>query len=228
MSEKVQAISYATVEATVMAHPHLLEAAKFKRNGKETGEAKFGAVWVFDPSSKDLENIKAKAAEAARAKWPGKSLSELQFPFKSGDKEWEKRVAKLKAEGKEDDGKGDFQKGKVLMKASSKFQPKLSVWLKGQKEPTELTDEGMFRIHGGKFYFGVKTLFEVNFMPYEPVREGDKPGITAYVQQVCSINEGERLAGGRAASEVFKGYSGKVSDMDPTAGASGMEDEISF
>lgn len=228
MAEATQIFSYTTVAPTVTAHPHFLEAVKFKRNGKETGEAKYSGVWVFEPDSQDLKNLKAKAAEAARAKWPGRSLSELQFPFKDGTAECAKRVAKMKAEGKEDDGKGDFQIGKVLMKASSKFQPKLSVWLPGAKAPVELTDETAFKTHGGKFYFGVKTMVEVNFVPYDAVREGDKDGVTAYVQQVCSINQGERLAGARSASETFKGYSGAVKNEDPTGGAAAMDDEIPF
>lgn len=229
MANEVQVFSYTTIEPTLTAHPHFIEATKFKRNGKETGEAKYSGVWCFEPASEDLANLKAKAAEAAKARWPGRPLGELQFPFKSGDKEWEKRVAKLKSEGKEDDNRGDFMKGKVLMKASSKFQPKLSVWLPGAKAPVELTDESAFKAHGGKFYFGVKSMVEVNFVPYDAVREGDKDGVTAYVQQVCSLNVGERLAGARSAAETFKGYAGKVSTEDPTAGkADTMDDEIPF
>lgn len=224
---KTQIFSYTTLEPVVTAHPHFITPTKFKRNGKETGEAKYSGVWCFEPTSADLANLKAKAAEAARAKWPGRPLGELQFPFKSGDKEWEKYVAKLAAEGKEDDKRGDYQKGKVTLKASSKFQPKLSVWLPGSAVPVELVDEAGFKAHGGKFYFGVKSMVEVNFVPYDAVREGDKDGITAYVQQVCSTNTGERLAGARSAAETFRGYAGKVSNEDPTAGKA-MDDEIPF
>lgn len=224
---KTQVFSYTTIAPVLTAHPHFIEPVKFKRNGKETGEAKYSGVWCFEPNSTDLANLKAKAAEAAKAKWPGRALGELQFPFKDGTKECERRLAKLKAEGKDEGERGDFMKGKVLMKASSKFQPKLSVWLPGSKAPVELTDEAAFKAHGGKFYFGVQSMVEVNFVPYDAVREGDKDGITAYVQQVCSINKGERLAGGRSAAETFKGYSGTVSNEDPTGG-SAMDDEIPF
>lgn len=225
MTEKMQTIPYTSAAPHVTAHPHLLEAVKFKRNGKETGEAKFGAVFVIEPDHIDLVNLKAKAVEAARLRWPGVDLKTLQFPFKDGSAEADKRVAKLKAEGKEDDKKGDFQRGKVLLKASSKFQPKLSIWPKGAAAPIELTDEAAFKMHGGKFYFGVKALFEVAFQAYDPVREGDKPGVTAYLQQLCSTNEGDRLAGGRSASEVFSGYKGTVSGIDPTKAG---DDEIPF
>ena len=68
---------------------------------------------------------------------------------------------------------------------------------------------------------GVDVLVQLNFVAYDGV--GNNPdGVTAYLQHILSFNSGERLkggGGGKPASEVFGGYIGLPSDVDPTAGA---------
>lgn len=234
MSNPIDGLYTLTIPV-VMAHPSLVTARAFKSKGKEKGEAKFGASFIFDPESVDLKAMKAKAVQVAAAKWPGRDCAgeskgkvvvengenvrmpaTFKFPFTSGDTVANKRVAKLKAEGKEDDGKGDFQRGKVVVKTASKFAPRLAVILNGK--PVDL-DEDTLKAHASKFYFGVKVLAQFNFVPYDAVGETGTDGVTVYLNSVLTLNTGEKLSsGGAPASEVFKGYVGSATTEDPTAG----------
>ncbi len=229
MAEAQNQVSYIFTSPAVTAFPALLEPRKFKRNGRETGDPKFGGTWLLGPDHPDLAGVKAAAAKAAQAKWPGRSLAELKFPFSVGDKMCAERIARLKKEGKDDDGKGDFMKGHTLLKAGSKYRPKLAFIQNGKI--IEIDDESL-KVHGGKFYFGVQALIQVNFVAYDKINEDAKDGVTAYLQQVLTLNKGERLAGGQSAAEVFKGYAGKASEIDPTGGDDLMSaagsDEIPF
>ena len=206
----------------VLVFPNLFEAKKFKKNGKEAGEAKYGGTLILSPDHADLAALKARAIAVAKAKWPGRDLQadfkngELRMPWQSGDKLAEKRVKKLTNAGKDDDGKGDFQKGKVVIKTSSKYQPRLSVINAGKIVDLE---ESTFTAHKSKFYSGTQVLAQVNLVPYDGVGEDGKDGVTAYLNMVLTLNKGERIGGsGPAASEVFKGYVGNVTDEDPTGG----------
>lgn len=225
MSDKQNLSTYAMTAPAVLAFPSLLTPRKFKRNGKEQGEAKYGGTWVFDPNHPDVKGLKDTAAKAARAKWPSRPLSEVKFPFKDGNKEVEKRKAKLEKEGKTYSGDADFMLGKLVLKAASKYQPGLAIILNGK--PIDLQD-ALLEAHKGKFYFGVETLAQFNFVAYDAVKDGDPDGVTCYVNKVLSLNKGERLSGGASAAEVFKGYVGQASPEDPTAGSVAMDDEIPF
>lgn len=238
---------YTLTVPVVMAHPSLITARAFKRNGQEKGEPKFGASFIFDPESVDIKAMKAKAVAVAAAKWPGRQCAAeskvtfkdetvdgqvvkvkvnptFKFPFTSGDVIADKRVEKLKKEGKEDDKKGDFQRGKVVVKTASKFAPRLAVIVNGK--PTDLTEDTT-KAHSSKFYFGVKVLAQFNFVPYDKVGEDGTDGVTVYLNSVLSLNTGEKLSsGGQSAAETFKGYVGQASEEDPTAGtgADNVED----
>ena len=217
----------------VMSFPHLLEPAKFKRNGREQGEAKYGASFLFaiDPAHPDTAGIKSKVLEVAKAKWPGRDVAgdykagKLKLPFTSGDKLCDKRVAKLKAAGKDDDHKGDFQKGHLVLKAASKYAPNLAVIANGKIVDLDGSNKEAFK---GQFYFGVKALALFNFVAYDAIKDGENDGVTAYLQSVLSTNKGDRLSGGASAAETFKGYVGQISAEDPTAGSEELSDDISF
>lgn len=215
----------------VLAHPHLFEAVKFKRNGKEQGEPKYGASFVFDADNPDLKDLKARAVALAKAKWPGRDIAadfkakQFKFPWASGDGIVLKRVAKLQAAGKQDDHKGDFQLGKVVLKSSSKYAPRMAVIANGKIVDLDSANTSGFK---GQFYFGVKVLAQLNLVAYDGVGETGLDGVTAYINLVLSTNKGERLSGGASAAEVFKGYVGTVSAEDPTAGGENLDDEIPF
>lgn len=230
---------YTLTAPVTLAFPSLFDAKPFMRKGKPAGDPKFGASFVFDPESADLKAIKALAVKLAQAKWPGRDvISEsrgkiievegqkvqqppsFKFPFTSGDKLADKRAAALKAAGKNEDTKADFQRGKVIIKTASKYAPRMAVLLNGK--PVDLTPETQ-NAYKGQFYFGVKALAQFNLVAYDKVGETGIDGVTIYLNMVLSLNKGERLAGGQSAAEAFKDYAGTVTDENPTAG---MDDEI--
>lgn len=215
--------SYNLTTPVVMIHPNLHEARQFKdKAGKAKGEPKFGASFVFAPGTPDLDALKVLAVRVARQKWPEVDIKSLKFPFTAGDKLIEKRKAKLSATGKPYDGKADFQAGKVVLKSASKYPPRLA----GIENGKIVDYEGpTLAASKGKFYFGVEVLAQFNLVPYDG---DDGPGgVTAYLNMVLTTNKGERLSGGASASEVFKGYVGHASTVDPTA-SEDLDDEIPF
>lgn len=202
-------------EPTTLTFPNLLEAKAVQVKGKPSGEPKYSSNFEFEPESDDLRALKAKAVAVARAKWPGRDLKELAFPFTNGDK----LAEKAKAKGKD----REFSRGKVVVTARSKYQPRMSVVEGGRIVDLE---GDAIKANGRKFYSGVQALAQFNLVAYDGV--GNNPdGVTAYLNMVLSINKGTKLAGGASASEVFKGYIGTASDEDPT-GLDGLDDEIPF
>lgn len=216
---------------TTMVFPHLFEARKFKgKNGKENGEAKFDAMLLLAPDHTDFKTYQQRAVAVAKAKWPARDIGadfksgEFKMPWGSGDKAADKYVKKLTDAGKKDDGKADFQRGKMFIKAASKYQPRLSIIANGK--PVDL-DDGSFAPHKAKFYSGTLVLAQVNLVAYDGVGETGKDGVTAYLNMVLTLNKGERIGGGApSAAEVFKGYIGHATEEDPTAG--NLDDEIPF
>lgn len=200
---------------TTLTFPNLLEARAVQVKGKASGEPKYSSNFEFDADSDDLKALKAEAAKVARAKWPGRALAELSFPFTNGDK----LADKAKAKGKD----REFSRGKVVLTSRSKYQPRLSFVEGGAIKDLE---GDAIAAHGRRvFYSGVQALAQFNFVAYEGV--GANPdGVTAYLNMVCSLNKGTKLAGGASASEVFKGYIGTSSAEDPTG--ADLDDEIPF
>jgi len=76
-----------------------------------------------------------------------------------------------------------------------------------------------------KFYFGVDALALFSFSSHEV--GSNKPGVNAYLNMVLTTGKGERIAGGKSAAEVFKGYQGSYSAEDPTGGLD-VEDNLPF
>jgi len=215
MTEKTDGI-YNLTSPVQMVFPALYEPRKFKANGKESGDPKYGANFIFDPASEDFKAIRALAVKIAKAKWPDRDLHTLKFPFTQGDKLADKR----KEAGKSD---GEYQRGKVVIVSRSKFEPRLAVIANGK-----LTDlEGDLKTKcKNQFYSGALCYAQLNFVAYDAVG-ANPPGIAAYLNMVFSLNKGERIGGGPSAAEVFKSYVGTVVDEDPTGGL-GVGDEIPF
>jgi len=205
---------YTLMKPVVMTHPSLFEARGFGKKGKETGEPKFSANFLFDPASEDLAGMKKVAAQVARARWPNREFKELKFPFTAGDKLADNRKAKSGKDG------GDFNRGKIVVAARSKYEPRLS----GVENGKVADYEGDARVKSkGKFFFGVEVLAQFNFVAYDGV--GANPdGVTAYLNMVHTTNRGTRLSSGASAAETFKDYAGHISQENPTA----VEDEIPF
>lgn len=202
-----------------LTFPNLQTAKAVMKNGKAVGEPKFSGNFEFDPAipaeKSLLDACKAKAAAVAKAGWPGRDLSELQFPFESGTK----LADKAKEKGKD----REFSRGKAVLTARSKYQPRLSIIQDGKVVDLE---GDAITAHMKQFYSGARVLFQVNFQAYDAVNDGAKDGVTAYLDMVLSTNKGKRLTGGASAADTFKGYVGTTSQEDPTKGD--LDDEIPF
>lgn len=197
----------------------LFEARAIGPKGKEQGKPKFSANFELPLDHQDITALKAKAVEIARARWPGRDIKELKFPFLNGDT----AADKAKKNGKD----REFSRGKFIVVSRSIFEPKLS-YVEGARLVTDL--EGPARVAAkAKFYNGVLAGGQFKFEAYDGV--GANPdGVTAYLQEVCSLGVGERIkgSGGGNSAETFKGYIGTSTDYDPTGGADGLDDEIPF
>lgn len=213
MSEENEGIVNLT-RPVIQTFPNLDEAKAVKGpNGKPSGEPKFSDNFEFEPDHTDYATLKAAAVAVAKAKWPGRDLKELAFPFSNGDK----LADKAKAKGKD----REFSRGKVVLVSRSKFQPILSVVEGGKIVEIDGNDKAKIK---KLFYSGVHALAQFNFTAYDGV--GANPdGVTAYLNKVLSLNQGTRLTGGASSAEVFKDYIGSATDYDPTAG---LDDEIPF
>lgn len=225
---------------TISTFPNLLEAKAVQRNGKSTGEPKFSLNFEWDPAVEAeaaiITAVKAKALEVAKAKWPGrefgkeasktykdengvlqKKLPTFVFPWSNGSELADNAKAKSPPRDRE------FSRGKFVLTARSKFQPRLSAVVGGRIVDF---DETSAKANKQYFYNGVKVFAQVNFQAYDGVGDTGADGVTAYLNVVTSLNQGTKLSGGgKPASEVFAGYLGNISNVDPTGG---LDDEIPF
>ncbi len=217
MTDQTQDGIFNLTKPVIMTFPNLFKARPFKgKGGKELGEPKFDASFLLDPDSDDLKNMKALCVKIARANRPSTDLKTLAFPFKSGDKLADQAKAKNKD--------NEVSRGKVSLSARSKYQPKLAVFENGKI--VDLDDETAIARYKSRFYPGVLVYAQLNFVWYDEVGQGPA-GVNAYLNMVLTTGKGARLGGGRSAADVFSGYVGIVSDVDPTAGQM-PDDEIPF
>jgi len=192
---------------------NVVEAKKVTQSSKE--EPKFSANFEFEADHVDLQAARAKIVAVAQAKWPGRDIGaaikagEILVPLTPGDKLADKATAKGK--------KREWSRGRQVLVARSQFQPELS-HIEGGRWVL-LDGQDAIKAAKKRFDTGKNVLFEVNFQAYDAVGEG-KPGVTAYLNKVCSTNTGEALiTGGTSGADVFKGYIGIDSQVDPTGGA---------
>lgn len=216
-------------DPTVFVFPTLDKPRAFGAKGKERGEPKFSGGFLFAADEQALKDLKSKAAAVARAKWPSVDFKTLKFPWENGDKRADKRIADLKAKGNDNPGDPQgFERGKVVLTARSKFRPRLAGLENGKIVDYDKDDEAVLRRVLPFFYFGVECFAQVNLVAYDPVSGDGKPGVAAYLNQVVSLKRGAKLAGGKSAAETFGAYAGKLSDVDPTGAAGGLDDDFNF
>lgn len=213
---------------------NVIKPRAYKENGVEKGEPKYDCNFIWKPDHPDFVRLKAAAVAAMKAKWPSRDIradfnaGEIKVPWQSGEAAIEKRTKKLAKKGQQYDGKLDFLKGHYVLKAASKYRPKLSIVHNGGI--LDLITDDLVAAHAKKFYGGVQCLAELQLWPYDGKKDDDKDGVTAYLKYVLSANKGEKIGGEggqRPASEVFKGYVGTLTDVDPTAGQN-LDDDIPF
>lgn len=218
MSDEVNKPGRFTLNTPVtLTFPNLDEPKAISKNGKAVGAAKYSANLEFTSDHPDLTAVKAEAAKVARAEWPGVDLKDVRFPFVNGAVLADKAAARSKNR--------EFSRGKVVLTARSKYQPRLSQVANGRIVDVDGDQKPLVK---KAFYHGVSALAQVSFSAYtQDDNDGiERKGVNAYLDLVLSLNKGDRLAGGASAAEVFKGYIGSTSDEDPT-GAS-LDDDISF
>lgn len=207
----------------ILCFPENLFTAKaFERNGKPQGEPKFGCQIVIGADHPDLADMKALIVKVANEASPGIDITAFGKPLNSGTKEADKRKAKKGAAYKND---AEFMRDKVVIKSRSKFPPVLCVI--DNKKLVELSDDALKAKYKTRFFFGAEVLVEITFVWYNAMKEGDKPGVTAYVNKVIATGGGTRLSTGTSAAEAFSGYLGKLSTESPLGGKVD-DDEIPF
>lgn len=212
MAEQVDSIiSFGLASPVRILFPNLFEARKVKVNGKERGDAKFGATFLIPPDHPDWATIQAKAKAVAAAKWPGVEYKSIRRPFKDGDKEAEKSASKKKD--------GSFYKGMVVLKASTKY-PVVCVDA-SHTPPVETVNKKLF-------YSGAFVAAEINFVANQVTDDEtgeEKRYISAYLQGVCFVRDGSRIAG-RDVAQSFKHVQGAKTADNPAAGAEDDDDEV--
>lgn len=230
----------------VMIHPGVIEAKAFKdkKTGKEKGEPKFGGSFLFAAEDPELAEIQKHLVAVAKAEWPkpyrldrkkmqlratktagGKTVWDddvlpVDLPLKDGDKAADaRRDARVKA-GKSEDEKGIIQRGKIVLKGSSKFAPRLGVLANGRI--AELETEEARKANKSKFYFGAEALATFNFKPMEV--DGER-FIVCYLQSVLVTGKGKKIAGGQSLADTFSKYVGQASAEDPLGGEEEVSDD---
>lgn len=216
----------------IMLYPNVIVPKAFGDKPKPDAKKSYSLSIALDQDHPDVATQKSLIMQAAKAKWPGLDVAaeikagRIKVPMSTGDKLCEKRAAKRKAAGHEDDHKLDAFKGKVIFKASSDFPVALGVRVKGQGD-IDVTEDNK-AVHKEAYYTGCLGLAGFSYKAYDAINEDGKPGVKAYLDMVHSLNSGTRIqTGGRSAAEAFKGVAGGVSSEDPTGGAE-LDDEIPF
>lgn len=205
---------------------NLDEARRVSKSPKE--EPKFSLGLELQPDSDDIKAIRAKIMSQAIAfanspdgspfaAVAGKTAESIAAAIKSGAiktpiEDGNVLADKAEAKGK----KREWSRGlKVVTARSQKPVPCAII---ANREIVQLDDAAQIKVHKAKyFYTGVSIYCELDIVAYNPVGDGGKPGITAYLASVLSTGKGEKVAGGGAdLKETFSGYVGLESDEDPT------------
>lgn len=198
---------FATTYPVRLAYTKSLFRPRAFRN-QPADTAKYDSGILFRPDHPDLASLRQLFVEAATQRWPGRALNTLAFPLKVGDQIADN--AKLRAKDAE------YARGFFVIQARSKFPPRLSAVVNGQLIVFE--DDAQRASAASYFYDGVEAFVQVNFFTYDGV--GANPdGISAGLNVVNSLNQGDRLSLSSAASnptEIFSGLAGHISMVDPT------------
>jgi hypothetical protein len=181
-------------------------------------KAAYEATVMFAPDHPDWLPIRT----LLRANLPAGAAE--KFPVEDGTK----IADEAKAKGKD----REWARGKILFGPHSNVKkqdgsmlipPRLVVLFNG-KYVSYGTSEVPRELAAPFFYSGVLGIGTFMIDGYE----GMGGGVTAYLNEVLSLNTGERIAGGPDAEEKygpatdFSKYTGHVSSIDPTAGLTGL------
>jgi len=210
---------------------NIVAPRQFQDKGKGKGDPRYDASFILEPDSEDLKTLKALVIAEAKAMFPGKRLKpgrltqeqvdagdwvEIAVPWKDGTR----AADRAKEEGKDQ----EFFRGKIILKASSKYAPALSGIENGKI--VDYTDPNTRATLDKVFYSGAYMAPHVALHAYKA--KDDKPGgVGLYLNAVIFIKDGPRLGGNKVnAAEVFKAYAGTVSSIDPGANEADALDDL--
>jgi hypothetical protein len=223
MSDGMSSVVVLTRPAEIAFPPSLFEKRKTVR---KDGATKFVTVPASDPDGRweatlvlsadhpDLVHIKALCKQIAESKSPGITASPTawKYPWQSADSFIAKQEMKPGAKKRDN----DWLRGRWLLNAHTNlFAPRLALLMPGRGF-VDFADDAARLTVKDKFYAGCEVLAELNFQWY--AANVGPPGVTCYLNSLCSLNKGERRAGSRPAAETFSAYLGHVTAVDPTAG----------
>ena len=184
------------------------------------GDPKYAVTIGFPEDHPDYAELYTLCSEMAEEKWPGIDTdSGLDLKFKSGDEEYEYYANK-----RDEDKRREYPalKGLVMMKLRSKNP--ISVFDVRRRDekgvPVKIADKEEIR---NTIYAGCYVALDLTFATYDAIESRDnpdaKPGVTAYPEKICFVNDGERLsAGGKDSGSSFASVQGAITDEDPTGG----------
>lgn len=213
MNEKPKFVYSLDVPVATVYTDTLIQARAFKKDGKDKGDPKFGATFLFNPEHPDLKNLKQKAIDAAQWKRPGVDLKSVKWPWTNPGVDADKAKALKKDR--------EFLRPFVVLKARSIFEVALSVLENGAIVDLE-TPAAKNGARDKFFYNGVLCGAVFSFVPYD--RDDGGIGVTAYLNRVLSTGAGDpiKVSSGPSGAEVFSKYAGRPSQVDP--GANSYED----
>lgn len=226
MSEKREATTYTFQSAVRVSFANIVKPRAYQGKGEE----RYGASFLVEPDSKDLAALKELVIAELKAQNPGKKIKlgrlteeqeaagdfvECNVPWKDGTK----LADAQKAKGKD----YEVARGKIVIKASSKFPPALSSVAGGKF--TDYNDADTRPSLEKVFYSGAYVAPHVALNAYKP--SNDKPGgVGLWLNAVCFVKDGPRLAGkGINAAEVFRHHVGQASNVDPGSNEEVIEDD---
>lgn len=214
------------------------EPRRFKdKSGKENGEPKYSASFLLPEDHEDLKSHKTAVLKMLKDKY-GDKVSfangfcylakkdsdgedvkvKLKLPFSSGDQEANKAMETGKDR--------TYCAGHTILKTSSQYPvPVFDARHKAANgEPICVEEPADIKklVYGGCF-----VAAQVKYRCYDAVGEG-KPGVTAYLQKVCFVHDGDKIKGAGASGDVFSAVQGAVTTEDPTAGEGIGDDDIPF
>lgn len=164
----------------MLSYPHLHEAQAGRKPGDK---AKFSCTLVYAPGA-DLSALRAAELAAAEKKW-GTNAKEML------------RTGKLKSAFRLDAEAKDYPPGSIFQNVRTEQQPGIVYSHAGPDGKPARVPQDKIR---DELYPGAQVRASISFFPYDT--EGNK-GVSAGLNNVQKIGEGERIAGRRAAEDEF-------------------------
>jgi hypothetical protein len=242
---KEQKPQFAFTDAYRGTYINIIEAKAFKKKGQDKGDPKFGGSFIIEPKyvekdgkqvidpASDFGRLQIEVVRMLKAKHPGKKLVigrrmtqeeldsgnavEVKVPWAKGETLYAKQEdASKKAE------MAKTYAGKFVLKGSSKYRPAIDALEPGTGKLLAFTnsDESVIKTQAAKFFYSGAWFLPTFSLNYYDGDEGKPGGVSLYLNALLFCKHGERLGGRQHnPAEAYKGYIGKISQEDPTAGA---------